>query len=212
MPIRFIFVLFSVILLAACGGSSEPAVQEGTTGTTNDTAEVARESSDEPAQTSGEESEESNIVAGESVDESPDESATQESDATATDSGDGEGSDEVAGATVAGRPASGTDPETGMNINPDTFGPGDEFVVRGTIISMNLTPTVSPEFLIEAPSGRKYRIRSQDLAETYLDDGTQLRPHEYRQGMLAQATASLASDAGPADILLSENLILLREE
>ena len=207
MQTRFVFVLFTVILLlAACGGSPEPTVQEGA-------AEVAGERSDEPAPASSDEgasedTDESAAGASASTDESSDESAVQEAGAGATDTSDAE----AAGDMIASRPASGTDPETGKEINPDTFGPGDEFIVRGTIISMNLTPTVTPEFLIEAPSGRKYRIRSQDLAETYFDDGAQLRPHEYRQGILAEATVSLPSDAGPADILLSEDLTLLREE
>jgi hypothetical protein len=214
MQTRFVFVLFTVILLlAACGGSPEPAVQEGAADTTDDAAEVAGEGSDELAPASSDErvnedTDESDAGAGASVDESSDESATQEAGASTTDTSDAE----AAGDMIASRPASGTDPETGIEINPDTFGPGDEFIVRGTIISMNLTPTVSPEFLIEAPSGRKYRIRSQDLAETYFDDGAQLRPHEYRQGILAEATVSLPSDAGPADILLTDDLTLLREE
>ena len=210
MQTRFVFVLLILILLlAACGGSPEPAVQESAAVTTGDEAEVAGDTSDEPAQGSSDES------VGEDTGESDvdaDESAAPEAGA-GTSATSGEASDDEAGGDlIAGRPTSGTDPETGLDVNPETFGPGDEFVVRGTIISMNLTPTVSPEFLIEAPSGRNYRIRGQDLAETYFDDGTQLRPHEYRQGMLAEATVALPSDAGPADILVSENLTLLREE
>jgi len=213
MQTRFVFVLFMVILsLAACGGSPEPGVQEGAASTNNDAAEVASESLDQSAAEPAVDTSESDTVAGEDAAESPGESTEPEASAGTSGTSAEASGDEEAGDMVAGRPASGTDPETGLGINPDTFGPGDEFMVRGVIISMNLTPTVSPEFLIEAPSGRRYRLRSQDLAETYFDDGAQLRPHEYRQGMLAQATVSLASDAGPADILHSQDLTLLHDE
>ncbi|HEX6385202.1 MAG TPA: hypothetical protein VF177_11075 [Anaerolineae bacterium] len=218
MQKRFVFVLTIIILLlVACGGAPEPAVEEGVV---DDTAGVAvsestdesmEESTDESvSESESEETGEGEAGSAENVEESVEESADQ-SDEASTNGATGE-NDEATGDTVANRPASGVDPETGLEINPETFGPGDEFLVRGTIISMNLTPVVSPEFLIEAPSGRRYRLGSQSLAETFYDDGTQIQPHEYRQGMLAEATVTLSPDAGPSDILRSENLTLLGDE
>jgi hypothetical protein len=110
------------------------------------------------------------------------------------------------------RPMSGTDPETGLPVNPETVRPGDTFIVRGEIISMNLTPTTSPEFLIQSPEGLNFRLRSQDLADTYFEDGDQLQAFQYQNGLLAQATATLAADASPSDIPVSADLVLIKVE
>ena len=114
--------------------------------------------------------------------------------------------------TFLGRPASGIDPETGLPINPEEVNPGDRFIIIGTITSMNLTPTTSPEFVIQSPAGKRYRIRSQDLAETYFEDGAQLRLFEYQLGLKAMATAELAADAGPSDLAITTDLTLLYDE
>jgi hypothetical protein len=110
------------------------------------------------------------------------------------------------------RPITGTDPDTGLPVNPESIRPGDTFIVRGEIISMNLTPTTSPEFLIQSPDGLKFRLRSQDLAETFFEDGDQLQAFQYQNGLLAQATATLAADASPSDIPTSTDLVLIKEE
>jgi hypothetical protein len=110
------------------------------------------------------------------------------------------------------RPMTGTDPDTGLPVNPDSVNPGDTFIVRGEIISMNLTPTTSPEFLILAPDGLKFRLRTQDLADTYYEDGEQLLAYQYQLGLLGQATATLAADAGSSDIPTSQDLVLVKGE
>ena len=75
----------------------------------------------------------------------------------------------------------GVDPDTGLNVNPEMRSiQVTRFIIRGEIISMNLTPTTSPEFLIQSPDGLRFRIQSQDLADTYYDDGDQLQPFQYQ--------------------------------
>jgi hypothetical protein len=104
---------------------------------------------------------------------------------------------------------SGIDTETGLLLNPDQVFTGVEFVVKGKIVSMNLTPQERPEFVLQAPSGKRYRIRSQSLAETFATDGRQLKAFEYRQGMMAKATVILPLGSTSTDILVSQNLVLL---
>jgi hypothetical protein len=53
---------------------------------------------------------------------------------------------------------------------------------------------------------------SQGLQDIYIEDGTQLKPHEFRQGMWAQATATLAADAGASDIYFTDDLVILLYE
>ena len=118
----------------------------------------------------------------------------------------------VPGSPFGDRPMKGADPETGLQVNPDVVRPGDTFIVRGQIISMNLTPTTAPEFLIQSPDGLNFRLRSQDLATTFYEDGDQLKPFQYRNGILAQATAVLAADARPSDIPTSADLVLIKDE
>lgn len=204
MKKRSVLVLFMAMMtLAACGGQPEPAAQDSAVSSTDSDVEVISESSSESAAEP--------TAAG--SDESPgEETGASSEEAEETPEENTEAGDEAEGDMVAGRPASGTDPETGLAINPEVYAAGEEFIVRGRILSMTLTPTTAPEFLIEAPSGRRYRMRSQDLAQTFFDDGTQIRPHEYRQGMLVQATVAFPPGAGPTDILRSENLTLLHEE
>lgn len=107
-----------------------------------------------------------------------------------------------------GRPLSGIDPETGMEINPPTILKGTEFIVRGKITSMNLTPQTKPEFLIESPDGVRYRVQSQGLADIYLVDGSQLKPFEYKQGMFVQATVFQEANAGATNVVQSSDLII----
>jgi hypothetical protein len=110
---------------------------------------------------------------------------------------------------VVSEEESGIDTETGLLLNPDQIFTGVEFVVKGKIVSMNLTPQERPEFVLQAPSGKRYRIRSQSLAETFTTDGRQLKAFEYRQGMMAKATVILPLGSTSTDILVSQNLVLL---
>jgi hypothetical protein len=103
------------------------------------------------------------------------------------------------------------DTETGLLLNPDQIFTGVEFVVKGKIVSMNLTPQERPEFVLQAPSGKRYRIRSQSLADTFTADGRQLKAFEYRQGMMAKATVILPLGSTSTDILVTQNFMLLLE-
>ncbi|MCC6606947.1 MAG: hypothetical protein IT327_27315 [Anaerolineae bacterium] len=205
-----VFWLVALFLLASCGGGAAetetPATNNTSSSTTSDAAETeaeepttvetteeeATEASEEPAAEEGSETEAA-------VEEASEEAAPAE-EAAAPDS------------PFGNRPMTGTDTETGLPVNPASVNPGDTFIVRGEIISMNLTPTTSPEFLIQAPDGLKFRLRSQDLAETFYEDGDQLQPFQYRNGILAQATVTLAADATLSDIPTSTDLVLIKEE
>lgn len=207
-----VFWIIALFLLASCGGSSEaePDVPAADNSSSSSTESEATEA-DEEETTAPETTEEDATEASE-------EPAAEES--SETEAAVEASSEEAAPAEEAAAPASpfgdrpmtGTDPETSLPVNPDSVSPGDTFIIRGEIISMNLTPTTSPEFLIQAPDGLKFRIRSQDLAETFYEDGDQLQPFQYRNGLLAQATAMLAADAGLSDIPTSTDLVLIKEE
>lgn len=207
-----VFWLIALFLLTACGGGggTEPeapaADNNSSSSTTSEAADtneeettpsepVVEEVSEEPAVEESSETEEPEVATEESSEET---APAEEAAAPASPFGD--------------RPMSGTDSETGLPVNPESVRPGDTFIVRGEIISMNLTPTTAPEFLIQSPDGLKFRIRSQDLAETFYEDGDQLQAFQYRNGILAQATAMLAADASPSDIPTSTDLVLIKEE
>jgi hypothetical protein len=114
--------------------------------------------------------------------------------------------------TIAGLPASGTDPDTGLEINPPEVVPGVEFIVRGEIVNANLTPQDSPEFVILAPSGTRYRIRSQHVNDIIYEDGTKPALHEFQRGVFIQATVTQAEDAGATILVHSTDLTLLHGE
>jgi len=203
--------IITLIFLVACGGGGDtepdtPASDNNTSSsTTTETVETTEDSvatdSEEMAEEPTEESV-STTDEAEPVEEPASEESTEE---TAVEPA-------ASGSPFGDRPMTGTDPETGLSVNPESVNPGDTFIVRGEIISMNLTPTTSPEFLIQSPDGLKFRLRSQDLADTYYEDGDQLKPFQYQNGLLAQATASLAADASPSDIPTSTDLVLIKDE
>ncbi len=207
--------MICIILLVACGGgAAEPEASNtdsnNSSTSTESNEDVEETTSSDPVEETEEEMEE---VAEES--EATDEPTTEEE---TEDEGDSEAaaeeSEETAstGSPFGDRPMTGTDPDTGLVVNPEIVSPGDTFIVRGEIISMNLTPVTSPEFLIQSPDGLKFRLRSQALADTFFEDGDQLQAHQYRNGLLAQATAMLPADASPSDIPVSEDLVLLKDE
>ena len=207
-------VLLSLgLLLMACGGSSgetEPAPAENTT--SEETAPV--EEAEEPMEEAEVEEEVAETEEEPMEEEAPAEEAAEEPMEEASDEAEEEPmeEEEAAEAPASGfgdLPLSGTDPDTGLEINPPVVNPGDSALIRGEIISMNLTPTTSPEFLIQLEDGTKFRFRSQDLEDTYFLDGSQLKAFEYKIGMLGQAVITLAADAGPSDLATSENLTLI---
>ncbi|MBK8901362.1 MAG: hypothetical protein IPM53_09280 [Anaerolineaceae bacterium] len=206
-----VFWVIALFLLASCGGSSgtepdAPAANNNNSSSTS--SEVQDAVAEEPAATEPTEEEPT------ASSEEPATEASSESEETEATSEEAAPAEEAAApaSPFGDRPMTGTDPETGLVVNPDAVRPGDTFIVRGEIISMNLTPTTAPEFLIQAPDGLKFRIRSQDLAETFYEDGDQLQAFQYRNGLLAQATATLAADASPSDIPTSTDLVLIKDE
>ncbi len=214
--ITFLLVLLSLgLLFVACGGSSgetEPApADNGSTEETTSTEEIEEE---EPVAEEAPPEEETAADESEEMEEaSPEEeTAADESEEMEEESAEEASSEEEAAPADSGYgdlPLSGTDPDTGLTINPPSISPGESILIRGEIISMNLTPTTSPEFLIQLEDGTKYRFRSQDLADTYFLDGSQIKAFEYKIGMLGQAVITLASDAGPSDLATTENLTLI---
>ena len=206
-----VFWIIALFLLASCGGggtteTEAPATtNNSSSSTTSETAETTDEApaadttEEEAADTSSEATTDTSSETEEAMDESGEEAAPAEEAAAPA-------------SPFGNRPLSGTDPDTGLIVNPESVNPGDTFIVRGEIISMNLTPTTAPEFLIQSPEGLKFRIRSQDLKETFYEDGDQLQAFQYRNGLLAQATVTLAADASPSDIPTSTDLVLVKDE
>lgn len=210
--IVYIVLVVNLLLLAACGGSptaepvadSPPAAQEEQE-VVAEPAEVEEAATEEPA--AEEEMAEEEVM----EEEAPADEASAEEPA-----GDEASAEEPAaeeGAVGFGdMQMSGTDPDTGLEINPDTVQPGDTFIARGIVISMNLTPITEPEFLIQAPSGSKYRIRTQPLTDIYFIDGSQWQAFEFRQGVGAIATITLDASASASDVATSDDVVLVMME
>lgn len=99
-----------------------------------------------------------------------------------------------------------TDPVTGLPFNPTTV-PTTEFVVDGRVQSLSLTPQTAPEFVVQAPSGKTYRIRSQALSNIHYDDGQQVLVHEFRNNMRVTATVRRDPDSGN---LVSDDFTVMR--
>ena len=208
--------IVALLLLVACGGGgdAEPATTTDDNDTSSSTTTETTDDSDEEATSSDEEMDEEEMEE-EATDEEPADEEEMEEEDTAVEEEETENTsdEEAAPASPFGdRPMSGTDPDTGLLVNPENVNPGDTFIVRGEIISMNLTPTTSPEFLIQSPDGLNFRLRSQDLADTFYEDGDQLQAFQYQLGILAQATAMLAADASPSDIPTTTDLVLVKDE
>lgn len=212
---KFVLIgLFVVLFLVACGGSpsAEPAAPPASNeGNSTDNSETAATSTPEPEPTLPSSEESINTdTADNSTDTGTDEVVEDEAE-TAEEPDTAEEPVEE-GAFVAGLPASGIDPETGLEINPPQIVQGQEFIVRGTIISYNLTPQTTPEFLVEAPSGMRYRVRSQGISDIYYGDGTQLKAFEYKIGLLAQATVLQETTAGVTTVVETDNFMLLHDQ
>lgn len=104
------------------------------------------------------------------------------------------------------------DEATGLPLNPETIPEGD-FVVEGTISSMNLTPQSSPEFVLSSPSGRTYRVRSQPLPDILYDDGEAVGVASFVQGMQVRAVISQiagGAETGNASQFVTEDLVIIR--
>ncbi len=104
------------------------------------------------------------------------------------------------------------DEATGLPLNPETIPEGD-FVVDGTISSMNLTPQSSPEFVLRVESGRTYRVRAQALPGILYDDGEAVGVANFVQGMQVRATVSQivgGPETGNTTQLVTEDLVIIR--
>lgn len=107
------------------------------------------------------------------------------------------------------------DEATGLPLNPDPIPQDTEFIVEGVIRSMNLTPQTSPEFVISAPSGKTFRIRSQGITEIFYADGEGVTVDQIAQGMAVRATVAYqegSAGTGNAPIMATNDLMLLRSD
>ena len=196
--VLWLTVLILALSGVACGGGGEapaaPVAEEPAAQTAEESAAEPADPTDVPAE------------AAEASEPAGDEAAAEaEAPAEAEAAGDAAGD----GAMIAGRPASGIDPDTNLEVNPPTVVPGVDFIVRGEIINANLTPQESPEFVILAPSGTRFRIRSQQVSDIVYEDGTVPALHEFQRGVLVQATVRQEEDAGATITVQSSDLILL---
>ncbi len=211
-----ITILLSLLILTACGGDTEDetAVEPSNNETTSSESTEEEETvAEEEVAEAEEATEEEEVVEEEEAAEEEEvveeEEATEEEEVVEEEETSEE---EAVPGGFGDLPMSGTDPETGLEINPENVNPGDTFIVRGTIISMNLTPITSPEFLIQEPNGRKYRIRTQSLDDTYFLDGSQWKPFEYQLGVGGQATVAFDAAASLSDVPVSDDLVLILQE
>jgi len=104
------------------------------------------------------------------------------------------------------------DEATGLPLNPEVVPEGD-FVVEGTISSMNLTPQSSPEFVLRVESGRTYRVRAQPLPDILYDDGEAVGVANFVQGMQVRATINQVvggPETGNTTQLVTEDLVIVR--
>lgn len=126
--------------------------------------------------------------------------------------GGGSTSDPTEGGDVA--PGVEIDPDTGLVINPDLeyAQSGEEFIVDGIVMSLNLTPVTAPEYLVLPSDGTlRYRILGQALAETYYDDGTLVPVTAFQNGIHVRATAKYDLDVAPGGRYVSTNITVMQD-
>lgn len=216
---RVFLYVFLVLLLVACGGGgNEPAANNSATDAGSNSAAEANNADNaaeaEEAEPAAEEeaepaaAEESADEAGGDEDASAEEEPAAEEETAAEEPAD-EGEAADVGAGDGEGVYFGIDPETGLEINPDPIPFGVEFIARGEVIGMNLTPQNKPEFVIRSPAGQTYRIATQGLDQIFLLDGSQLKPFEYKLKMEAMATAYFPPDASLSDVLTSPDFMII---
>lgn len=102
------------------------------------------------------------------------------------------------------------DPETGLEINPDPIPASGQFIVDGIMVSNTLIPQDSPEFTIQSPAGKNYRMRSQALSAITYEDGSAVEVSAFVTGVPMRATVSVESSS-QTSVLTTTNLTLLQE-
>jgi hypothetical protein len=110
-----------------------------------------------------------------------------------------------------GHAITGTDAETGLKINPTNAVTGEVYILRGQLVSLDLTSPDSPEFLLETPDGVRYLIRAQAATELYNTDGVRLNPDELEPGLWAQATAQLDDATIDPVVMRTDNLTIIAD-
>jgi hypothetical protein len=199
-----LLTMMLAVALAACGGgAAEPAAP------VEEAAEVVEEAAEEAVEPVAEAPPEEATEAP--ADEAAEAPAEEPAEAPA-EAAEEAPAEEGAAVLVAGLPASGIDADSGLEINPLEVQPGVDYIVRGELVNFALVPTDKPEFMIQSPDGTRYRVRSQPVEEIAFTDGSTLLPHEYKRGMLAQATARLMESATATSVMLSTDLVLLPSE
>lgn len=111
-------------------------------------------------------------------------------------------------------PVAEVDPDTGLVINPDLeyAQSGEEFIIDGIVMSLNLTPVTAPEYLVLPTGGTlRYRILGQALAETFYDDGTLVPVTAFQNGIHVRATAKYDLDVAPGGRYVSTNITVLQD-
>ena len=119
-----------------------------------------------------------------------------------------------ASAPAADVPDAVIDPDTGLVINPDLAyaQSGEEFIVDGTAVSLNLTPVTSPEYLLLPIDGTlRYRILGQPLADTFYNDGTLVPVTAFQNGIRIRATVRYDPDVLPGGRYVSSNITVIRD-
>ncbi len=219
---QFFIVICVILLLAACGGSSadessEPAAEQQQEEIVEEVQEeVVEEPTEEVVEEVMEEEEmeeeSDEAMEAEDSEEMTEESSEEMAEEAEEEMAEEEMAEEETAVGFGDIAMSGIDSDSGLEINPASYGPGDTFIVRGTVISMNLTPITSPEFLIESPEGVRYRVKTQPLDETFFIDGTQWQPFEYRQGVGAMVTIEFDPSLTTSDIPSGSDLTLVMQE
>lgn len=208
-----LFFLLIALVLVACGGNTEPvtnANNEANAPAENNNADEADANADE--EMADEEMADEEMANEEMADEEMADEEMADEEMADEEMADEEMADEEMAdeAPASDYVYSGTDPDTGLEVNPTDIEQGVEFIVRGSVISMNLTPQSDPEFVIQSPDGTNYRIHTQPLGEIFFLDGvTQLLPHEYKIGMEAHATTVSPVGSTASDVLESTDLVLI---
>lgn len=183
--------------LAACGGSSG-----NTAGSTANNSSTASGSSSES-------------TAPPSSSSSSSSSSTSSSSASSSSASPSDSSPPTAavGPTPSPTAVAGMDQATGLEINPNPAPQTGEFIVEGPVTAVNAIPQDKPTFTIRVPGGISYTIHAQPLSEILTEDGTSLRPHEFRSGLIMRATVRFdATVQGGTPGFVSDDMVILLNE